>query len=232
MIEKDPPIPTHLGFILDGNRRWARARNLPPVEGHRVGYEALKEVAEACFDRGVKVVTAYVFSTENWKRDAAEVSYLMKLLLWMAKKEVKVAVKNGIRLRFLGRRDVISADVRKAIEKAEEATKDLTKGTLAFCLDYGGQQEIADAARQCILDGLSPDEITPASLSARLYAPELPPIDMLVRTSGEQRISNFMLWRASYSELLFIPKHWPDMTKQDATDIIEAYGQRSRRFGG
>ncbi len=217
---------------MDGNRRWARAHGLPAYEGHLAGYNAFKEVVEATFDEGVKYITFYAFSTENWKREASEVSYLMSVLVMAVTKELKRSIKEGIRIRFLGRRDVVDAKVLKAMEKAEEATKDLTRGTLAICLDYGGHQEIADAAKKCIQDGLTAEQITPEALSARLYAPDIPPVDLVVRTSGEQRISNFMLWRIYYSELVFLQKHWPEMTKQDVADIIDAYAQRKRRFGG
>ncbi len=225
-------VPLHVGFIMDGNRRWARAHGLPTYEGHLAGYNSFKEVVEATFNQGVKYLTFYAFSTENWKRDADEVSYLMKVLVMAVNKELKRSIKNGIRIRFLGRRDIVDAKVLKAMEKAEAATQDLTSGTLCVCLDYGGQQEIADAAKRCVEDGLAASEITPEAISQRLYAADVPPIDLLVRTSGEQRISNFMLWRIAYSEFLFIQKHWPEMTKQDVIDIIETYGRRSRRFGG
>lgn len=233
MVSEVLSIPTHLGFIMDGNRRWAKARQLTTFEGHMEGYNAARRVSEACFEAGVKFVSLYAFSTENWRREANEVSYLMKLLaLAVSAKEIAYFKKNGIRLRFLGRRDHIEGKLLKAMEKGEAATSNLTEGTLAICLDYGGQQEIADAARQCIADGLDADDITPAAIEQRLYAPDIPPIDMVARTSGEQRISNFMLWRIAYSEFLFLTKHWPDMTKADVTAIIEEYGQRSRRFGG
>jgi len=217
---------------MDGNRRWAKHHGLPTYEGHMAGYNSFTEVVEACFDQGVKYITFYAFSTENWKRDVAEVSYLMKVLVMAVNKELKRSIKKGIRIRFLGRRDVVDAKVLKSMEKAENATKDLTEGNLSICLDYGGQQEIADAAKQCLADGLAADDITPQAIEDRLYSPEIPPVDMVVRTSGEQRISNFMLWRLAYSEFLFIQKHWPDMTKDDVTAIIEEYDHRSRRFGG
>lgn len=231
-MTQDTAIPLHVGYIMDGNRRWARAHGLPAYEGHLAGYNAFKEVVEASFDQGIKCVTVYAFSTENWKRDAAEVSYLMKVLVMAVTQELKRSIKQGIRIRFLGRRDVVDARVRKAMEKAENATKDLTRGTLAVCLDYGGQQEIADAAKKCLKDGLAAEDITPEAIGSRLYAADIPPVDVVVRTSGEQRISNFMLWRLAYSEFIFLQKHWPEMTKQDVTDIINAYVQRSRRFGG
>lgn len=232
MVSDATPIPTHIGFIMDGNRRWARSHGLPAYEGHMAGYNAFKEVGQACFDLNIKYLTYYAFSTENWKRDAQEVSGLMKIFVMAVNKELKRSIEEGIRIRFLGRRDMLGAKVLKAMEKAETATKDLTAGNLSICLDYGGQQEIADAAKQCLADGLTADDITPEAIGKRLYSPEVPPMDLIVRTSGEQRLSNFMLWRAAYSEFLFLEKHWPEMTKDDVTDIIEAYGQRSRRFGG
>jgi undecaprenyl diphosphate synthase len=217
---------------MDGNRRWARLHGLPSEEGHLAGYNAFKDVVEASFNAGVKYLTVYAFSTENWKRSKHEVSYLMNVLVMAVSKELKRSVKEGIRVRFLGRRDMVSGRVLKTMEKAEAATAHLTKATLTICLDYGGQQEIADAARKCIEDGLKAAEITPDEISARLYCPDIPPLDLIVRTSGEQRLSNFMLWRTAYSEFIFVKKHWPDMTKDDVTDIIETYGRRSRRFGG
>lgn len=225
-------IPNHVGFIMDGNRRWARAHGLPVYEGHLAGYNAFKDLVDECFDRGIKYVTFYAFSTENWKRDAGEVSYLMGVLVMAVKKELKRSIQNGIRVRFLGRRDQVEAKVLKAMEKAEKATAHLTAGNLSICLDYGGQQEIVDAAKACVRDGLTEDDITVEAISQRLYCPEVPPIDMVVRTSGEQRISNFMLWRIEYSEFFFIKKHWPEMTKDDVNVIIEEYDRRSRRFGG
>jgi undecaprenyl diphosphate synthase len=219
-------VPVHIGYIMDGNRRWARSHGLPAYEGHLAGYNAFKDVVEASFEQGVQYITFYAFSTENWKRDVAEVSYLMKVLVMAVNNELKRSIKEGIRV------DVVEPKVLKAMEKAEEATKHLTKGNLSVCLDYGGQQEIADAVKKCMVDGLTAEEMTPEAISQRLYMPELPPVDLVVRTSGEQRISNFMLWRIAYSEFLFLQKHWPEMTKDDVTDIIKVYDQRSRRFGG
>lgn len=226
-------VPTHLGFIMDGNRRWAKARSLPSFEGHREGHRAAKRVAEACFERGIRYVTLYAFSTENWQRAADEVSFIMKrLAVVVSAREIKYYQKNGIRIRFLGLRTNFEPILQKALRRTEEATKDLTRGTLAICLDYGGQQEIVDAVRKCVEDGLRADQITTEAISQRIYQPGIPPLDLVVRTSGEQRISNFMLWRISYSELMFVQKHWPDMTKDDVTVIIEEYSRRSRRFGG
>lgn len=232
MADKSGAVPVHIGFIMDGNRRWARERGLPDFQGHYNGYKAFKKVAEACFEQGVKYISIYAFSTENWKRDSSEVAYLMQLITWVAKKEKSHALKNNIRMRFLGRRDRLEPKVLKALERTEEATKHLTRGTIAVCVDYGGQQEIADAARRCLNDGLAPEDITPEAIDERLYGADIPAVDLIVRASGEQRLSNFMLWRAAYSELLFFEKHWPEVTKQDVAAIIEEYGRRSRRFGG
>jgi len=224
-------VPKHVGYILDGNRRWARMHSLPEYDGHLAGYNALKEVVEGSIEQGIKYVSIYAFSTENWQRDKTEVSHLMKLSLHAISTDLKRFVKNGIRVRILGHRDGLSQKLLSAIEKAEEATKLLRKGTVLVCFNYGGQREIADAARKCVEDGLKPAEITEEAIAKRLYAPNVPPLDIIVRTSGEKRLSNFMLWRASYSELLFLDKYWPDMTKQDVTDIIEEYSRRQRRFG-
>lgn len=224
-------VPKHVGYILDGNRRWARQHSLPEFDGHLAGYNALREVIEGSIEQGVQFISVYAFSAENWKRDKSEVSNLMKLTMHAIASDLKRFIKNGIRLRLVGHREGLSAKLVAAIDKAEEATRGLTRGTVLVCFNYGGQQEIADAARKCVEDGLKPEEITEDAMGKRMYAPDVPPIDIIVRTSGEQRLSNFMLWRASYSELLFLQKFWPDMTKQDVTDIIKVYTARQRRFG-
>ena len=232
MDEVQTVIPKHVGFILDGNRRWARKHSIPETDGHLAGYNALKEVLDACFERGITNVTIYAFSTENWKRDKSEVSGLMKLALYAIAKDLKRLIDQKIRVRILGRREGIDAKVLAAFEKMEDKTRDLTGGTLAVCFNYGGKQEIVDAVHQCLDDGLTADDITESAITERLYCPDIPPIDLVVRTSGEQRLSNFMLWRVEYSEFLFLEKFWPEMTKEDVDDIIEEYSRRSRRFGG
>ncbi|HEU4914063.1 MAG TPA: polyprenyl diphosphate synthase [Candidatus Saccharimonadales bacterium] len=232
MDETVAVIPTHVGFILDGNRRWAKKHSIPEYDGHLAGYNALKEVMDGCFESGIRFVTIYAFSNENWKRDKGEVSGLMKLALQAISKDLKRLIERNVRVRILGRRDGIGAKLLAGFEKCEEKTRHLTGGTLSVCFNYGGQQEIIDAARKCVQDGLAPDQITEEAIAARLYAPEVPPIDMVVRTSGEQRLSNFMLWRTAYSEFLFLQKFWPEMTKDDVTAIINEYSRRQRRFGG
>lgn len=225
-------LPTHVGFIIDGNRRWAKARGLPTLEGHKKGYEQIKEVLLELFDQGVPYASAYVFSTENWKRSQEEVSYLMDLLVWVLKKDIKIFNERNVRLRIAGSREGLSDKVVQAIDEAEAKTKDNTAGTVVLCLNYGGQLEIVDAVKRIVAAGTPESEIDEQLVADNLYVPDVPPCDLVVRSSGEQRLSNFMLWRAAYSELLFIDKNWPDMTKQDVTSILEEYARRSRRFGG
>ena len=202
-------VPQHIGIILDGNRRWAAAKNLPKLEGHRAGYETLKTVATYAFKRGASFISAFVFSTENWGRSQQEVDYLMKLLLWVAKNEVDSFNKQNIRVRFLGEEEKLSPNVLKAMRDAEEKTKNNTAGTLLLCLNYGGKQEIASAATKFLRANPTADTITVEDISNNIYEPSVPDIDLLIRTSGEQRLSNFMLWRAAYSELYFTEAHWP-----------------------
>lgn len=224
-------IPKHVGFIMDGNRRWATSHSIPEMDGHLTGYNAMKEVLTAAYDAGIKYVTLYAFSTENWNRKSQEVSAIMRLALSAVAKDLNFLIEKGVRVVFLGRRDGLSDKVIAALDKAEAATASLTKATLAVCFNYGGRQEIIDAVRACVRDGLSEDDITEDAINRHLYAPEVPPLDIIVRTSGEKRLSNFMLWRADYSELYFLEKYWPDMTKDDVTDIIREYNKRQRRFG-
>ena len=225
-------IPRHIGYIVDGNRRWAKQHGIPTYEGHLAGYNAIIEVVTATFDAGVEVVSAYTFSTENWKRSEQEVSKLMGLVLKLLTADLHILQEKGIRLRVLGSKDRLSKKILKAISDAEEKTKDNSRGTLAVCFNYGGQLEIADACKKIIQEGRPAEEVTPELLSQHMYAPDLPPLDMIVRTSGENRTSNFMLWRSAYSEFFFLEKLWPDMTKEDVTAILEEYSRRGRRFGG
>jgi undecaprenyl diphosphate synthase len=225
-------IPQHIGFIVDGNRRWAKERGLPSYEGHLAGYKALKEVAFATLRAGVPYASAYVFSTENWKRSEEEVGKLMNLIIHAFKVDLKTFTDNNVQLRVVGSRDRLSDKVNKVIDQAEAKTASMTGGVFVLCLNYGGQAEIADACKKIVQAGVAPDDITPELIAQNLYAPDIPPIDIVVRTSGEQRLSNFMLWRAAYSEFLFLEKFWPDMTKDDVTGILEEYSRRSRRFGG
>lgn len=231
-MKEETLTPTHLGFILDGNRRWAKERGLSEYEGHVAGYKALRQVIEATFDEGVQYISVYAFSNENWKRDKQEVSNIMKLAMHAIMNDLTSLIKQRVRVRFLGRREGIEGKLLAGVEKAEQATQHFAGRTLLVCFNYGGQQEIIDAARKCMADGLAPEEVTEEAIAARLYAPDAPAVDMVVRTSGEQRLSNFMLWRSAYSEFYFLPQYWPDMTKDDVHGIIEEYNRRHRRFGG
>jgi undecaprenyl diphosphate synthase len=224
-------IPRHVGYIVDGNRRWAKSHGLPTYEGHLAGYNALKEVGLATLEAGVEYMSAYVFSTENWKRSADEVKKLMGLTLKVLGADVPEFNKHNVRLKVLGASDDVDPKILKAIEKAEAATAANTGGVFALCFNYGGQREIVDAVKKLVQEGASVDAITEEAIEQNLYAPEVPPIDVVVRTSGEQRLSNFMLWRSAYSEFLFLEKNWPDMTKEDVAAIMKEYAKRQRRFG-
>ena len=232
MPEDQKIVPKHIGFIVDGNRRWAKKHGLPTYEGHLAGYNTSIEVMKAAFEAGVQIVSMYTFSTENWKRSETEVSKIMGLVLKLLTSDIKVLDENGIRFRMVGSRDLLSKSIVKAVDAAEARTANNTRGTLAVCFNYGGQLEIVDACKRIIDAGIKSTDITTELISENLYAPELPPVDLVVRTSGEQRLSNFMLWRAAYSEFIFLEKLWPEMTKEDIDATIEEYSRRSRRFGG
>lgn len=231
MSEIPVTVPTHLGLILDGNRRWARERNLELMAGHRQGYQTLKTITREAFEQGVSYVSAYVFSTENWNRSQTEIRHLMRLLMWILKHEIEGFDREGVRLRVLGSKLRLGKAMVKAIHEAEQRTADNTHGTLLLCLNYGGQQEIVEATKRIVAAGYEPEEITPELLSQFLYAPDVPPLDLLIRTSGEQRLSNFMLWEAAYSELLFTKMHWPEFSKADLKAALDEYAARQRRFG-
>lgn len=224
-------IPQHVGYIIDGNRRWAKEHGLPTYEGHLAGYNALTEVARATKAAGVKYMSAYIFSTENWKRSEDEVSKLLSLVLRLFTTDLHFFIEENVKLVVTGSREGLDEKIVQAIDRAEAETAGGTDGTLALCFNYGGQQEIVDAVKKIVHSGTSADEVTPELIGQNLYAPEVPPCDLIVRTSGEQRLSNFMLWRAAYSEFIFLKKNWPEMTKDDVSAILEEYKQRQRRFG-
>ncbi len=224
-------IPNHIGFIVDGNRRWAKEHNLTPAQGHRKGYQNLKTIVRAAVKYGVRYVSAYVFSTENWQRDRQEVKDLMKLLSWVLKHEIKTIHKENIRVRVIGSKVKLGAAMLTAIHDAEKLTENNTRGTLLLCLDYGGQQEIVDAMKSIVASGVSEEKITAELISSYLYAPDIPPPDLIVRTSGEQRLSNFLMWESVYSELMFVKKYWPDFKEKDLTDILNRFKKLKRRFG-
>ena len=225
-------IPTHIGYILDGNRRWAKKHGLPTYEGHLAGYNALYDVIEATSDAGVKYISLYTFSTQNWNRAEEEVRGIMSLIRRLFKSDIKRLVKAGYKVVVLGAREGVPDDIVKYIDSAEEQSKDGTKATLAICFNYGGQEEIVRATQRLIEQKVSPSEVTLELFTQAIDHPEVPPCDLIVRTSGEQRLSDFMLWRSAYSEFMFLDKFWPEMTKQDVADILKEYTGRKRRFGG
>lgn len=225
-------IPTHIGYILDGNRRWAKKHGLPTYEGHLAGYDALRDVIEATSDAGVKYISFYTFSTENWNRAEDEIRGLMKLIRRMFSSDVKELTKRGYKFVVMGGRDKLPQDICDMIDEAEAASVHGTKATLVMCFNYGGQQEIVSATKRAIASGVDPDTLTSTDFAKYLDHPDVPPVDLIIRTSGEHRLSNFMLWRSAYSELLFLEKFWPDMRPEDVTAILEEYNRRDRRHGG
>jgi len=224
-------VPHHLGLILDGNRRWAQEQGLRPFEGHRRGYLRLKQVALAAFDMGVDYVSAFAFSTENWGRNQSEVAYLMDLLRWVTSHELNTLHKRNIKVIFLGSKKGLNPSILKAIEKGQQKTAHNTGGTLVLCFNYGGQQELADAAASLIRSGVPAESVTPELVAQHLYGPTLPPVDFVIRTSGEQRLSGFMLWSAAYAEIKFVLKYWPAFTVTDLKEALQDYEHRQRRFG-
>lgn len=218
----------HLGIIADGNRRWAKAQGLPSIEGHKRGLEVIENLVSAAVTAGLKYLTFYVFSTENWGRSADEVSYIMRLAEGRILEYAEKLAKNNARLIILGSKERISPKLASILEKAGRTTEACDGITVGFCFNYGGETEIADAARIAQeVEG----KITPETIRRHLYHPELPDLDMVVRTSGEERISGFMLWRASYAEFMFIDKYFPEMNGDDIAKILQEYNRRSRRFG-
>ena len=210
-------LPQHVGYIVDGNRRWAKQRGLSAQEGHSAGYEKLRDIALTTIERGVPYVSAYIFITE---------------LVTMLAQDLPIFIEHGVRIRVAGTRLRLSRRVKKAIDAAEAATKDLQQGTMVLSFNYGGQQEIIDAVNRLRKTLSVHKKVTAQIFEQFLYTPDVPPCDLIVRTSGEQRLSNFMLWRSAYSELLFLDKPWPDMTHADVDALLAEYARRQRRFGG
>lgn len=224
-------LPVHIGFIVDGNRRWAKEQNLPSIRGHQQGYEVLKDISLNAINAGIKYVSAFCFSTENWNRSKTEVSYLMKLIVKLLSENLDEIEKNDVRIVHVGSREGLPKAVLSAIDNAVRKTENHKKGTLALCINYGGQQEIVDAAKKLLRQNVDPRRLSIREFEKVLYVPELPPVDLVVRTSGEYRTSGFMLWGAAYAEYAFIDKFWPDFTKQDLKMVLLHYASRHRRFG-
>ena len=228
-------IPNHVAIILDGNRRWAREHKLPKLEGHRRGFENIRKLTNYIFSRGVKYLSVFAFSTENFKRTQDEVKYLMDMFVKEFKKEYISLHKDNIKVIFSGRKSGLRDDVLEAMEEISSLTKDNTGGVFNICLNYGGHAEIVNATKEIaklVLDNkLSIDDITEEEFAKHLYQ-DLPPIDLMIRTSGEVRLSNFMLWQLSYAEMYFPDCHWPAFNEEEFDKAIRAYNGRERRFGG
>ncbi len=225
------PIPNHIGIILDGNRRWAVENGRKTLDGHKRGSEVFKEISLGLFERGVKYVSAFVFSTENWQRKAEEIDYLMRLVVKAVELHLDEYDKKNICIKILGKRDNLHAKVLKAIERTEAKTANNTGGTLALCFNYGGRQEIVDAVKRIVASGVSELEVSEDLITNQVYSSDIPDVDLLVRTSSEKRTSGFMLWRAWYAELAFIEKYWPDIVLSDFDTVLDEYSKRQRRFG-
>ncbi len=227
--------PQHIAVIMDGNGRWARKRLQPRVMGHRAGTKATRRIVEACGELGVKFLTIYVFSSENWARPILEVNALMDLLVEMIHQEVEDLMKNNVRLKALGNLSKLPPRTLQELEWGMEKTKNNTGLTLNLAVSYGGREEIAEACRRIAAEvkagKLSPDQIDESSIAKHLYSPEIPDPELLIRTGGDLRISNFLLWQIAYTELYVTPTLWPDFGKEELVKAIEAYHGRQRRFG-
>ena len=236
MNEAFPDVPRHVGIIMDGNGRWAVARGLPRFEGHRRGVEAVRRTVRAAADLGIDYLTIYSFSSENWTRPAEEVGYLMGLLKRFIRNDLAELHADGVRVRIIGRRDNLPEDIRSLLVEAEELTQANRRMTLVVAFNYGSRQEIADAARKlaeaAVAGKIAPSAIDEAALSKALDTSDIPDPDLIVRTSGEQRLSNFLMWQAAYAELVFLPVLWPDFDKAALESAIREYQTRERRYGG
>lgn len=231
-INKSPEaLPSHIGIIMDGNGRWAKQRGQIRTAGHEEGLKRAKEIAKAASDLGIKYVTLYAFSTENWKRAKSEVGFLMNLIHTHLLKELKFYKENSIRVRLLGDITGLPAIIQKDILETEKDTKDFTGLTICLAINYGGRDEIVRSIKKMIKEGIPEQEITEGTVSSHFDFPELPDVDLLIRTGGEQRISNFLIWQASYAEFLFTKTLWPDYNKEEFYNNIAEFQKRTRRFG-
>lgn len=221
-------VPHHIAIVMDGNGRWANRRFLPRVAGHKQGVDALHECVKTCAERGVKVLTVFAFSSENWERPEDEVSGLMELLAKALAREVLQLSKDGIQIHFIGERDSLSEGLKSGFRKAEEATAHNSRLIFNVCFNYGGRWDMAQAATKLVAKSI---KITPANLNSELSLAHVADPDLIIRTGGEQRLSNFLLWQAAYSELYFSDKLWPDFDASALDEAIDAFNQRERRFG-
>jgi undecaprenyl diphosphate synthase len=229
---KIEPVPRHVAIIMDGNGRWAKARGLPRLAGHRAGTENIRPVLEASVEFGIEVLTIWAFSTENWQRPAAEVQGLLRILERMIRRELKELHKQGVQLRHLGRLDRLPKGLQRQVRDAIDLTKDNERIVLNVAFDYGGRQEILRAIQHLIRDGVPAEDVDEVLLSRYMYTAGQPDPDLIIRTSGELRTSGFMMWQAAYSEYYITPTFWPDFDREELYKALVAYSQRDRRYGG
>ena len=230
--ESSRPVPRHVALIMDGNGRWAKQRGLSRQAGHRAGTENIRRIIQAFGERGVEVLTLYAFSTENWTRPRREVSALMRLIPRVISREIKELHKNGVRLVHIGRLDPLEPKIREKVEQAIELTKDNDRMTVALAFNYGGRDEILDATRRMLADRVKPDRVDEALFASYLYTSEIGDPDIIIRTAGEMRLSNFLLWQSAYAEFYATPTLWPDFDEAEIDRALDAYASRERRFGG
>ena len=227
-----PDVARSVAIIMDGNGRWARRRRLPVAAGHRAGTRALRRTVEAAIDLGVESLCVYAFSTENWSRSPEEVDALMEIFVETIERELPDLAREGVRTRFLGRRDRATPELLAKMAALEQETAQNERLQLWIAFDYGGRAEIVEAARRLVEEAVDPRDIDENAIAARLYAPEMPEPDLLIRTSGELRISNFLLWHLAYTELVFVETLWPDFGERQLREALAEYASRRRRFGG
>jgi undecaprenyl diphosphate synthase len=227
-----PDVARSIAIIMDGNGRWARRRHLPVAAGHRAGTKALRRTVEAAIDLGVESLCVYAFSTENWSRPPEEVDALMEIFLETIERELPDLQRQGVRTRFIGRRDRATPELRAKMAELELETGVRERIQLWIAFDYGGRAEIVEATRRIVEEGLDPRDIDENTIGTRLYAPEMPEPDLLIRTSGELRVSNFLLWQLAYTELVFVDTLWPDFGERHLRQALAEYAGRRRRFGG
>jgi undecaprenyl diphosphate synthase len=229
--DQTPYVMRHLAIIMDGNGRWATKRHLPRLAGHKAGVNALRRVLELAVDERIEMISVYAFSTENWGRPRVEVEGLMRLFWETIRSDIEKLHREGVRLRHLGRLQDLSPDIQKAVQDSVELTRNNSRIGLNVCFNYGGRAELVDAIRQIIIDGHDPNSITEELVSSYLYTRDLPDPEMVIRTAGEMRVSNFLIWQSAYSEYYATPTLWPDFGKEDLCSALESYRHRQRRFG-
>ena len=228
---QDRNVPVHVAIIMDGNGRWAKQRGLPRLEGHRVGVDRIQRVLETLGTQGVKYVTLYAFSTENWNRPQEEVAGLLDILQAALQQQARALHENNVRIFHIGKLDRLSAGLQEAVDQVQELTSNNTGINLNVAFDYGGRDEILEAVRRIVRDGIPAERLDQEMFSRYLYTAHCPDPDLIIRTGGEQRISNFLLWQSAYSEYYYTPTLWPDLDSAELEQVLESFGSRQRRFG-